>query len=128
MQSEALARLLEFLRLQVECFALPVGEILSRVDRELLFGCGWRREEPPRSLSELFGAASSLDKESRRILGELALSFGKGYREEQVRLCDGAERQLRAHTERLRQSLEGKKRVNLTLCVAGATAFVILLM
>ena len=126
LQIEAFLRLLSFLHLQVECFSLPVGEILGRSDPQILLGCGWHRDKVPSSLSELLGGIRILDVQSQRILCELADSFGRGYREEEVRLCESAERQLRERAELLRRGIEGKKKTNLTLCVAGATAFVIL--
>ena len=126
-QIEAFVHLLGFLRMQVECFALPIGEILARTDPRILFECGWHPNAPPRSLSELWEQVRILDGESERILFQWSASFGRGYREEEVRISDGAEKQLKKRAESLRHGLEGKRRVNLTLCVAGATAFVILL-
>lgn len=125
-QIEGIERLLIFVRLQVECFSLPIGEILRRTEPSLLTQCGWKQREPPADLEALIRVCDISDPETERLLRELVSEFGRSYREEQLRRCDCYLRQLEARKERVRTALTGKKRVNLTLCAASAAALVIL--
>ncbi len=126
-QVEGFLRLLQGIRLQVECFSLPIGEILARTDRSILSACGWRRERSPHDLRELLGGCVITDSETERLLLEFSSEFGKGYRQEQLNRCDCCLRQIEKRKEELAGRLAGKKKVNLTLCTASAAAVVILL-
>ena len=125
-RGEAYGRLVRWVRLQVSCFALPIGDILRRADPALLYACGWRREGTPEDLSDLLSAGAPTDGELSRLLFELSAEFGREYRQEQVARCDYYLKEIETRTEGMRARMDGKRRVNLTLCSAGAAALVIL--
>ncbi|MBR2354147.1 MAG: hypothetical protein IKA76_06590 [Clostridia bacterium] len=124
-QIDAYVRLLRTVKREISCFALPIEEILLRTDPSILTGCGWIGE-PPRSFSELLSRTPPKDSEGKRLLLAFSSEFGRGYREEQEALLDYYLSFLEAREDELRERVAGKKRVNLTLCSAGAAALVIL--
>lgn len=119
--------LLRYIRSQIDCFALPICDILGRADRQLLIGCGWEEESFPSSLEEMLREASVEDEGARGILLEFCEDFGKSYLEEQIRRCDHYISLLDERRDILNKDLPRKKKLNSTLCISGAVAVVILL-
>ena len=119
--------LLRYIRSQIDCFALPICDILGRADRELLLSCGWSGDTPPRSLEEMLGEASLEDNASQSVLLEFCRDFGKSYLDEQVRRCDHYISFLEERREAINKDLPRKKKLNSTLCISGALAVIILL-
>lgn len=119
--------LLRYVRSQIDCFALPIGDILGRADSVLLAGCGWEREEPPSSVEDMLGEALVEDEDARGILLEFCKDFGKSYLDEQIRRCDHYISLLDERRNALAKDLPRKKKLNSTLCISGAVAVIILL-
>ena len=124
---DAYLSLLRYARSQIDMYALPVGEIFARCSRELLGSCGWLDERTPESFDELFSSCEISDKEARNIVFEFCSEFGKNYREEELRRCDFAINALEGCRERIFSELAKKKKLNITLCLSGALALIILL-
>lgn len=120
--------LLRFCKLQVECFSLPMGEILARSNRETLASCGYVGEIAPKSFEDLFRASVLHDAEAEGIVRGFCEEFGRGYREEQMRGCDYYLSQLEARREVLAKKLPAQKKMNATLSVCAALAVVLLLL
>ena len=125
-QADCYISLLRYIRIQVECFAMPIGDIILGCDRELLAGCGFRGDIPPTTLSELIRQCDIKDREICETVKGFADSFGKGYREEQLRECDYYIELLCERRRRIADELPKKKKLNTTLCVSWALALVIL--
>lgn len=125
-QTESLINLLRFVRIQIECFALPASEIIARCDRGLLSECGLTEGYLPQSFEEMFERCALKDSETAEILQSFASSFGKGYREEQLKECDYYLALLCDRRQKLSDELPRKKKLNSTLCVSWALAVVIL--
>ncbi len=123
---EAYISLIGHIRLSVECFSLPISEILVRADEDLLHACGYDGEMPPRELEKIF-PASGEGGEGVRIMKEFSHLFGRGYRDEQLRICDYCTALLEKKRNTLAAELPSRKKLNITLCVAAAAAAVILL-
>lgn len=124
-QTEGLIALIKFLRTQIDCFSMPVGEALSRCPREVLDRCvsvGGRLS----SAEELCEKLKTNDRQTRCIMEQLCRQIGRGYRAEQLALCDGICEQLEQRRGALAQQLPLKKKRNSTLCVSGALVLVIL--
>lgn len=119
--------LLRYIRSQIDCFALPICDILWRADRALLTGCGWEKEDPPSSIEDMVREASVEDEGARGILLEFCKDFGKSYLEEQIRRCDHYIALLDERRNALNKDLPRKKKLNSTLCISGAIAVIILL-
>lgn len=120
--------LLRYVRAQVDCFSLPMAEILSRGDEALLRSCGYEGGAPPRSFDDLLSACPIRDEETRRILWGFADAFGRGYREEQLKRCDYDCALLCGRREALAAKLPERKRLNATLCVCGVLMLALLLL
>ena len=124
---DGLIALITYIKGQVDCYALPIGEIFERADAELLFACGWRREEAPQALDELFSCCFVSDKEAKSVISEFCSDFGRNYREEQLKRCDACITALERCRERLEGEAPDKKKLNLTLLLCASAALVILL-
>ena len=119
--------LLRFCKVQIECYSLPMGEILGRCGGEMLSACGYLGEIAPRSFEDLLRASAWRDGETERIVRGFCEEFGRGYREEQMRGCDYYLSALEAHREGLAKRLPAQKKMNTTLSVCAALAMVLLL-
>lgn len=126
-QTDAFIAFLRYVKLQIDCFSLPLGDILSRCDAELLCECGFRGAQTPRDIRELVSQCGIYDTETARILENFSEVFGKSYREEQLRQCDYYISLLEGRREKLSAELPVRKKLNSTLCISGALAVVILL-
>ncbi len=123
---EALLEFMRFLRSQIDCFALPLGEILARCPTEILESCGCTGERP-RTLGELLSQCDVEDLGARAAFERFCKEVGKGYRDEQLALCDYCIGEIEARRSVLSGVLPSRKKVNSALCVAGALALVIIL-
>ncbi len=126
-QVDALIDLLKFVKIQIECFALSAPQILSRCDAESLRLCGYELDEVPKSFEELVLAVRIKNGEACKIFCDFTKGFGKSYREEQLRQCEHYIGLLEGVQEKLAGELQNKRKLNLTLCIAGALAVIILL-
>lgn len=124
---EAWQSLIGYIKSQVDCFALPIGEILSRASPSLLCACGWQGEGRIFDLPSLLENCALRDREGGEMVRRFCEEFGKRYREEECRACDATLALLGVRIERLRAHLPGQKRLCSTLCISGALAVVILL-
>ena len=119
--------LLRYIRSQIDCFALPINEILKRADSALLKGCGWADGPPPTSLHILFNSSEIKDEKIKSVLTEFSEDFGKSYLEDQLRRCDHFLSLLEERRNIIAKELPSKKKLNSTLCISGALALIILL-
>jgi len=125
---EAWIALLRFVKGQVECFSLPMSEILARCDASVLRECGYPADVSPKSFSAMLEASSFCDGECERIAHAFAEGFGRGYREEETRGCEYYLAQLQAYKETLSKKLPAQKKMNATLSICAALALVLLLL
>ncbi len=127
LQTAALAQLLEFTRGAVKNYAMPMGDILSSCDGELLWrcGCGERR---PKSFSELAETCCISDAESRRILSEFAYDFGRVGRAEQAERCAEYSRAMEKRREQLGAEESGRKKLIAAVVLSLTLMALILLM
>lgn len=126
-QTEALIAWLRFMRSEIECFAMPLPRALERCPRELYARCGYHLQTPPSGVAEFISACELADAETGRQLERFAEDIGKGYRDEQLTLCDYYLELLEARRQELCGQLPTRKKLNGALCLSGALALVILL-
>ena len=124
-EAQSVISLVRFLRSEIECFSMPVPRALSRCPKEILVGCGYTDSRPPESIYSLTEHLSNTAV--RAQLARFCEEIGKGYREEQLSLCDYYISVFEEHRKELAQQLPMKRKVNLTLCLSSAIAVVILL-
>lgn len=122
--------LLRYARRMVECYALPEAVMLSRADGAMLAACGYRRDTPPKSFRAMLSASAEgdLSENARAVLQSFVSSFGQGYRDEQMRICDDTVLALNAEREALASALPARRQKNTTFAVAGAIGLAIILL
>jgi len=127
---EAWIALLRLTKNQIDCFSLPVPEILARCEPSLLTRIGWEGETPPPDFGAITAsdAIGMLSMEGRRIACAFSEEIGKGYRQEQLRTCDYSIGLFSAERDRLLSELPKKRKRDTTLCMAAALGTVILLL
>lgn len=117
--------LLRHIRRQIECYSLPVGDILARAEPRLLAACGWQGGRPPDFSALLSATAEGLGGEARGELSAFAERLGGGYRADQLRLCEEHIARLSALCER--DTGESAKRERLWLFLPPALCGILLL-
>ncbi|MBE6556679.1 MAG: hypothetical protein E7664_02910 [Ruminococcaceae bacterium] len=115
------------IRMLVDCYAMPQGDICARLTREQLIGLGYAHPSPPVSLGELVRGTRFLSSELQAEAEGFVSSFGRGYRDEQLKECDFYIERMQRIAEHMAGRLSAEKKKNATLCVCGALALIILL-
>ena len=123
---DAYISLLRYIRTQIDCYALPIGEIFEKCDWSLLSLCGWERKDTPSEFKELFFHSNIRDKMTRDIISEFSADFGRNYRDEELKRCEGCIAALEAERVRLATEMPNRKKLNLTLCLSASLALIIL--
>ena len=118
--------LILYIRGQIDCYLMPIGDILSGGDRALFEAC-----MSPANAADLPAILDAsqiyLDGDARRTLESFVREIGGGYREEQLKRCDFFISSLRTQRERIATELPMRIRLCATLCVCIALATAILL-
>ena len=127
-QNEAMMTLLRTVRGQIECFSLPIGQILAGCEREVIEACGYTEEETPRDLLAFISHVTAFDSRTVSIVSQFGAEFGRGYREDEVRACDYALSLLEERRCALAAELPVKKKRNMTLSVCASLALALLLL
>ncbi len=126
-QTEGFIAILRRLRSDIECFSMPLPTFLERCPSELYAKCGYSSDGAPRSVAALVDGCSVYDAESCKTMRAFARSIGRGYREEQLAICDYYTDILEERRQRLCEQLPNKTKRNSAMCLCGALAVVILL-
>ncbi len=126
-QIEGFLALVRHIRSQIESFSMPLPTALERCPAEVLAKCGCKSGEIKRSLSELLEACAEGDAESGRLMRDLAANIGRGYRAEQLILCDYYIGLLETRRRSVCEQLPSRIKRNSAVCLCGALAVVILL-
>lgn len=125
--TEGAIAFLRYTRGQVECFALPLPELIGRCEPEILRKMGYRQGMAvPESMEEFVRCCAISDRQSAALLKRYAGEFGKNYREGQLRSCDYYLGLLEERRAALATALPAKRRLNSTLSISAALALVIL--
>lgn len=126
-QAQGFVALLRYVRMQVECFSLPVARILERCDGQILTDCGVEAELPGDLSALLTGARLYLPEEFCRLLADFSGQLGGCYRAEQLRCCDYYLERMIPLCDRMRGELPKRERMALTLPMA-VTAILLLML
>lgn len=124
--------LLRYIKGQINCYAMPVGDILATADPSLISACRGddRRREPPcrPMLSEMIGSARLyLEPETERLLSNFSSELGHTFRVEQVTRCDDYIAALGEERRKLAEAAPMRVRINSVLSLCTAVGLVILL-
>ena len=118
--------LIHYIKGQVDCYALPIGEILSRLPAEIFYDCNC--PEGADSIDEIVAECRIyLEEESLRLVEAFASEFGSTFREEQLRRCDHYISSLGAERRVLAEDVIKRSRVGSALWVCSSLAILILL-
>ena len=117
---EVFVNLIDHIRIQIDYFSIPLPQILNEYEKIALKSSG----EILLSLKE----DALLSNDEKKILTELFLHLGDGYKDEQIKLCSYANEQLKRYLEKRTREYPEKVKVNNSLCfLAGASAILILI-
>lgn len=138
---DAYISLIYYIKGQIDCYALPVGDILARADPALIAAClGLERDD--RDTAELLacfvGTDSPLPRlvnesrlylepESERLLRTFSGELGHTFRTEQVARCDYYISALTEERRKLFAALPARVRVSSVLCICCALGATVLL-
>lgn len=126
-QLDGLIALLRFIKVQIECYCVPIGEILRRCDRSLLESCG-----AVGASSDFFCLVNSLrpvpDDKIMSVLRSFSGELGASYRDEQVKSCDYHIARLCEIRTPLVAETAKRRKMNTTLCLCSAAGVIILLL
>ena len=125
-QAEAWIRLLSFVRTRIDCFMLPLDQILAAMDRDVLAVIGCFADAP--TLADLrTAAANTLDEPCRAILTEWLEETESIHWEAQVKHCDVYLERLRERHDSLSTALPIRIRLCITLylCLSLGTAILL---
>ena len=123
---DGLIALITYIKGQVDCYALPIGEILSRLPAEIFYDCNC--PEGADSIDEIVAECRIyLEEESLRLVEAFASEFGSTFREEQLRRCDHYISSLGAERRVLAEDVIKRSRVGSALWVCSSLAILILL-
>lgn len=118
--------LLYEIRNQIDCFSVPLPQILMHADRALLEKLGAKNN--CRDAKELLDASSPfLDKDTKKLLEDFAKEIGTTYRTEQVKRCDHYLTALESHRDKIKQTLPLRLKMLTTLHLCACLGAVILL-
>ena len=118
--------LILYIRGQIDCYLLPIGDILLGGDRALFEAC--MSPSNAADLPAILGASEIyLDGDAKRTLESFVREIGTGYREEQLKRCDFFIASLRTQRERIAAALPMRVRLCATLCICLSLATAILL-
>lgn len=118
--------LILYIRSQIDCYLMPLDDILSGGDRALFEAC-----MSPSNAADLPAILEAsgiyLDGDGKRLIESFVREIGAGYREEQIKRCDFFISSLRTQRERIAAQLPLRTRLCATLCICIALATAILL-
>lgn len=118
--------LIFYIRSQIDCYLMPLGEILAGTDRTLIRACLCTVPHP--NLTALYHSSQFyLDNETRRLICAFIREIGGGYREEQLRRCDYYTATLRRIREKKAEELPARIRLCTAICLCVAAGAAILL-
>lgn len=118
--------LILYIRGQIDCYLMPLDEILSGGDRALFEAC--MSPSNAADLPAILNASGIyLDGDGKRLVESFVREIGSGYREEQLKRCDFFIASLRSQREKIAAALPLRVRLCATLCICIALATAILL-
>ena len=125
-QAEGFLALLRHIRLQIDCFSLPVAKILTTLPPQIREMCDIPQNA--RDFPALLAQTNLLlPPEACELLLSFGRDLGSSYREDQLRLCDYYTTRLSPHCERLHTELSRRIRLALALPIALSAALALLL-
>lgn len=118
--------LLLYIKGQIDCYALPLSDILSSLSLDIFYDCNC--PEGAETLDEMIESSKIyLGEESRRLLESFSIEFGSTFREEQLRRCDYYITALNEQRRILSEETVKKSKVGTALWVCSSLGLLVLL-
>ena len=127
-RAEGFLSLLRHIRVQIDCFSMPIGAILAGADKALLAACGVRDRSPADFGVLLAASAEALSPAAYATLSAFERELGVHLRAEQLRLCDRHLKELEGLCDRARADASRREGLLLLLPPALAGILVLLLL
>ena len=129
--------LIYYIKGQIDCYAMPLSDILERADPAIIAAClglDTVTPLPPLSVSGepplpamVKASRLYLEPESERLLTTFTGELGSTYRTEQVARCDYYISTLNEERRKLNDTLPARLRATCTLCLCCAVGAAVLL-
>ena len=129
--------LIYYIKGQIDCYAMPLSDILARADPAVIAAClGLEPTDPlpapspdgePPLPAMVRESRLYLEPESERLLTTLTGELGATYRAEQVARCDYYVAALTEERRKLNDTLPARLRATCTLCICCAIGAAVLL-
>lgn len=123
---DALISMLFYIKGRIDCYAMPVEQIMLGMDKSILAEC--RCPGQVESVEALLPHVKSyLDPETYRVLQSFGAGLGSGFRDEQIKRCDYYMEILREKRMQLEVGVSARARTNGVIWILCALGAVILL-
>lgn len=122
---EHLINLVRYIKTQIDCFMLPVDKIISdyTANNDSQISSELKKSSFPKSAENLKSIVG--DEEYEAFL-YLAKSLGRGYRDEQLKLCDICTKSLESVLEKQKSDMQPKIKTHRAFCLLGSVMIIIL--
>lgn len=121
--------LFAYIKNQISCYMLPIDKILLDCDEGILHDCGFYASSRPKSIEDIIdGCVFYLDNEIQQKLHLLARDFGKGYLNEQIKLCDRYISELKGIYEHFSGERIKDKKLSLAICLSISLSLILILL
>lgn len=118
--------LLFFIKGQIDCYSLPISDILASTPAEIRERCMYDGKSGDME-SMIKNCRIYLEDESARLLYSFAAEFGSTYRDEQLRRCDYYISALDEQRRRLADDVPVRAKVGSAITVCSALGLMIIL-
>lgn len=125
---EGFISVLRYIRNEVDHYLTPQTRIFQKCDIGLLTACGWSAARAPRDVGELCRSAEGrVDARMYGTLLRFADSFGTGFRDDQLKLCDACGAELERQLRSLCDELPRRRRASMSLGICTIAAVAVIL-
>lgn len=126
-QTDAFIALIKNIRLKIQCYAMPIPEILASCDDKIIEACGGEQADRGSLKSFYEGIRLMIDGAGKKAIHDFCMTVGAGYKEDEVRACDTYIAELTSYREELNDKLPGASKLCTTVCVCGSGILLLIL-
>lgn len=127
-QLDAYIKLIQYIKENVECYLLPINSILRSCESSVLRECsGWKDIEMKDLIDLYEGSVLFVPDEAQKYIRDFCTSFGRAYKDDQVKLCGDYINKLTNIRDELINEVKNRRKIRfaMTMC---APLFLILLL
>ena len=127
-QLDAYIKLIQYIKENVEYYLLPINSILRACESSVLRECSGREDIDIKDLNDLYESSLLIvPDEAQKYISDFCASFGKAYKDDQVKLCGDYINKLTDIRDELINEVKNRRKIRfaVTMC---APLFLILLL